>query len=359
MKKLLTLLILTLSTSVFADYLFIVPQKPGSGTSQWAQIVATQLEPFLGEKIHLKHIPGARDIPGFNEFHNSLRVSDKVVMVSHGGNGVSFLQEEVDYDYNDYDSIGLMNLNIIAGKAIGANMTYPTFAAGSGMVPEAFAMALLICGNKSTAIEYYIACFKEHVTWVNGMANSERRLAFKRGELNGTRENPAAYKKHVETNENAEIWFHHGILQADGSHADDPNHPGFQLEILFEERWDAPPSGEFYDAYKLVKSFRDGMQKALWVNKGNPNTFLLRNALHQMSLDPDAVAAIQKKVGNYEWMIGEEGNAQVDTLMELITEDTLKNLIRFNIEALGLASIYKENLIMEVEVPTTSIDVRG
>ena len=361
MKKLLALLILTLSTSVFADYLFIVPQKPGSGTSQWAQIVATQLEPFLGEKIHLKHIPGARDIPGFNEFHNELRVSDKVVMVSHGGNGVSFLQEEVDYDYNDYDSIGLMNLNIIAGKAIGANMTYPTFAAGSGMVPEAFAMALLICGNKSTAIEYYIACFGEHVTWVNGMANSERRLAFKRGELNGTRENPAAYKKHVETNENAEIWFHHGILQADGSHADDLNYPGFQLEILFEELWDAPPSGEFYDAYKLVKSFRDGMQKALWVNKGNQNTFALRNALHQMTLDPDAVAAIQKKVGNYEWKIGEDGNAQVNTLIELITPEALKNLIRFNEEALGLNSIYKDLLVIEVEVPVQleGTDLRG
>ena len=344
MKKLIALCLMAFTTSVFADYLFIVPQKPGSGTSQWAQIVATQLEPFLGEKIHLKHIPGARDIPGFNEFHNSLRVSDKIVMVSHGGNGVSFLQENVDYDYRDYDSIGLMNLNIIVGKATGAIMTHPTFAAGSGKVPEAYAMTLLICGPNKTMVEYVI-CFNEHVTWVNGMSNSERRLAFKRGELNSTRENPAAYKKHVETDENAEIWFHHGILQADGSHADDPNYPGYQLEILFKKRWGVEPSGEFYDAYKLVKSFRDGMQKALWVNKGNQNTFELRNALHQMSLDKDAIAAIEKKVGKYDWKIGDDGNAQVDTLMSFITPEALINLIYFNKEALGLASIYKENLL--------------
>lgn len=361
MKKLIALCLIAFTTSALADYVFVVPQKPGAGTSQWAAIIAEQLEPFLGEKIHIKHIPGARDIPGFNEFHNSLRTSDKIVMVSHGGNGVSFLQENVDYDYNDYDSIGLMNLNIIAGKAIGADMTHPSFAAGSGMVPEAFAMALLICGNKSTSIDYYIACFGEHVTWVNGMSGGERRLAFKRGELNGTRENPAAYKKHVEPNDKAEIWFHHGILQADGSHADDPNYPGFQLEILFEELWDAPPSGEFYDAYKLVKSFRDGMQKALWVNKGNQNTFALRNALHQMSLDPDAVAAIEAKVGKYEWKIGDEGNAHRDTLMSFITEDALRNLIRFNTEALGLASIFKDHLVIEVEVPTQleGTDLRG
>tara|TARA_B100000809_G_scaffold132726_1_gene130508 strand:- start:756 stop:1790 length:1035 start_codon:yes stop_codon:yes gene_type:complete len=344
MKKLLAFLILTLTTSVFADYLFVVPQKPGGGTSQWAQIIATQLEPFLGENITIKHIPGARDIPGFNEFHNSLRISNKVIMVSHGGNGVSFLQENVDYDYRDYDSIGLMNLNIIAAKRIGEDMNYPKFASGGGKVPEAWAMTLLICGPNKTMNEY-LACFKEHVTWVNGMSNSERRLAFKRGELNGTRENPAAYKKHVETDENAEIWFHHGILQADGSHADDINHPGYQLEILFKERWGVEPSGEFYDAYKLVKSFRDGMQKALWVNKGNPNTFLLRNALHQMSLNPNAIAAIQKKVGKYDWKIGDEGNAQVDTLMSFITPKALINLIHFNKEALGLASVYKENLL--------------
>ena len=344
MKKLLTLCLMAFTTSALADYIFVVPQKPGGGTSQWAQIVATQLEPFLGENITIKHIPGARDIPGFNKFHNSLRTSNKIIMVSNGGNGVSFLQEKVDYDYRDYDSIGLMNLNIIAAKRIGENMDYPKFSAGSGKVPEAWAMALLICGPGLTMNEY-LACFKEHVTWVNGMSNSERRLAFKRGELNSTRENPAAYKKHVETDENAEIWFHHGILQADGSHADDPNHPGFQLEILFKERWDVEPSGEFYDAYKLVKSFRDGMQKALWVNKGNQNTFELRNALHQMSLDKDAIAAIEKKVGKYDWKIGDDGNAQVDTLMSFITPEALINLIYFNKEALGLASVYKEKLI--------------
>ena len=35
------------------------------------------------------------------------------------------------------------------------------------------------------------------ITFVKGMKPGERRLAFKRGELNITRENPAAYKKHA------------------------------------------------------------------------------------------------------------------------------------------------------------------
>ena len=345
-KKLLLTAALTMgmATSALADFTMHVPQKPGGGTSVWAEIVAGQLEKFLGEKIVIKHYPGARDIPGFNKWHNELRDDDKVIMVSHGGNGVSFLQEEVDYNYGEYESIGAMNLNIIAGKLKGADMDNPLFAGGSGMVPEAFAMTMLICGPDKS-IDEYVACFKEHVTWVPGMSGGERRLAFKRGELNGTRENPAAYKKHVAPNENAELWFHHGILQADGSHTDDPNYPGYQFEILFEERWGVAPSGEMYDAYVLVKSFRDGLQKALWVNKGNPNAERLQAALTAMAADPEATAIIAKKVGDYSWKIGAEGNAHRDTLMTFITENALRNLVKFNTEALGLKSIYKADLV--------------
>jgi len=334
-----------LATSAIADYTFVVPQRAGQGTTVWAEIIAKELEPFLGESITIKMLPGARDIPGFNEWHNEMRDDDKTVMVSHGGNGVSFLQENVDYDYREYDSVGMMNLNIIAGKRKGENMDKPYFPAGSGMVPEAFAIALMICGpNKS--VEEYIACFKKNVTWVKGMKTAERRLAFKRGELTGTRENPATYKKHVEPDENAELWFHHGLLQPDGSHADDTNYPaGYQVEQIFEARWGVAPSGEFYDTYKLVKSFRDGLQKALWVNKDNPNRDKLAAALTAMSKDPDAIAALIRKNGDYDWYIGEAGDAQRDKLLTFVTASTLQNLVKFNSEALGLASVYKEGLV--------------
>lgn len=350
MKKLLTsaAIALALTTSALADYTLVVPQKPGAGTSVWADIVAKELAKYLGEDVKIQHIPGARDIPGFNKFHNELQNDDKTVMVSHGGNGVAFLQENVEYNYADYDSIGLMNLDIIAGKRKDADMDKPSFAAGSGMVPEAFAIAQLICGPRAS-VDEYVVCFKDNVKWVSGMNGGERRLAFKRGELTGTRENPAAYKKHVQTDTNAELWFTHGILQADGTHADDPNYPGYQFEKLYEQRWGQKPAGEMYDAYKLVKSFRDGMQKALWVRKGNPNTQKLRDALAQVATNPESVAAIQKKVGKYDWLIGDAGNAQRDTLMTFITEPALKNLVKFNGEALGLKSVYKEALVKKEE----------
>jgi hypothetical protein len=312
----------------------------------WTEIVAKELAPFLGEKIIIKTIPGARDIPGFNKFHNDLQKDDKTVMVSHGGNGVAFLQENVDYNYADYTSIGLMNLNIISGiRKDYKSGDKISFAAGSGMVPEAFAMTMLLCGPDLT-MDQYAECFKKNVIWVAGMSGGERRLAFKRGELNGTRENPAAYKKHVASNPDAKVWFTHGILDANtASHMDDPNYPNMQFEILFKNKYGVAPSGEFYDAYKLVKSFRDGMQKAIWVRKDNPNAQKLQDALTAMSKDATAIANIQKKVGKYEWKIGVDGNRQRDVLMTFITKDALRNLVKFNTEALGLKSVYKENLI--------------
>ena len=179
MRKLLMSLVifLGLTTQAVADYTFIVPQKPGGGTSVWAQIVATEMEKYLGEKIILKHIRGARDIPGFNKWHNDMRNDDKVVMVSHGGNGVSFLNEKVDYNYNEYDSVGLMNLNIIVASRKGHNPyggKKTSFAAGSGQIPEGIAMTLLKCGAGLTT-QQYIDCFKRRVNWIKGMKGGQRR----------------------------------------------------------------------------------------------------------------------------------------------------------------------------------------
>jgi hypothetical protein len=117
------------------------------------------------------------------------------------------------------------------------------------------------------------------------------------------------------------------------------------MEILYEAKWGEAPSGPMYDAYVLVKSFRDALQKAFWVNAGNPNAELLQNALLEMSKDPQAIKAIQKKVGKYEWVIGEEGNARRDTLMSFVTEDALRGLVEFSNDALNIKAVYKESIL--------------
>ena len=135
--KLLTSAVAALAitaTTALADITVVNPQKPGGGTTVWTEIIMKELEKHLGERIVIRNIPGARDIPGINKFHNELRFDENTIVVTHGGNGVSFLQEEVDYNYAEYDSIGLMNLNIIMGKVKGADMDKAKFAGTSGAV---------------------------------------------------------------------------------------------------------------------------------------------------------------------------------------------------------------------------------
>jgi len=343
-KTLLALLLMT--TTALADYNLIVPQKPSGGTSVWAQIVVAEWEKHLGEKIKLIYKPGARDQLGPNEFQNKLRFDDKTILVSHGGNGISYLVESVDYNYLDWESIGQMNLNII----VGANKNADTvngpikFPSGSGMTPEVMAITMLLAGPDNDPVK----TFEDKIVWVKGMKGSERRLAFIRGDLNATRENPASYKKHVMPvieKGNAFTWFHHGLLDVStGEHSKDPNFTEPTFEALFEKTHGVAPKGDFYDAYKLVKSWRDALQKAFWVNKGNPNKDKLVASLNKMINDAESVAAIEKKVGRYNWRTGADGDAAVRILKSFITPKALKTLADFKSDQLGYNTMYKEEL---------------
>ncbi len=284
LKKTIMALVL-MTTTALADYNLIVPQKPSGGTSVWAQIVVAEWEKHLGEKINLIYKPGARDQLGPNAFQNELRFDNKTILVSHGGNGISYLVEPVDYNYLDWESIGQMNLNIIVGARKTADVLNGPiqFPSGSGMTPEVMAITMLLAGPNNDPIK----TFQEKIVWVKGMKGSERRLAFIRGDLNATRENPAAYKKHVlpviEKGE-AYTWFHHGLLDVNtGKHSADPNFEEPTFEALYEEMWLTAPSGDFYDAYKLVKSWRDALQKAFWVNKGMDQLAQLKSSLREFT----------------------------------------------------------------------------
>ncbi len=337
-------------TAAQAEYRMIVPQPPGNGTAVWAAIIARHLEKQLGEPIVIQHIPGAKDIPGFNEFHNKLRFDNKTIMVSHGGNGIGYLVDRVDYDYKYYDSIGMMNLNIVVGKKKGDNPIdgrRVKIAGSSGQETDGMAIAMLVCGNLPT-MQKYLDCWNQHVTWVNGVKGSERRLGFMRGEFNVARESVVAWFKHYQRPEAAaELWFHHGVYDfKTRKQLDDPNFSaGFQFETVFQKIHGVEPRGPLYEAYTLSRNFRDVLQKALWVNKGNPNTEKLRAALRKMITDPEASAALEKDTGKYEWILGDDGNQVVGRIRSNITRPKLENMVWWHENAYKFPSVFKENLL--------------
>lgn len=354
MKQLLAGLFLSLVSAIsYADYRMIIPQEPGGGTSVWASIVAKHLEKQLGERIVLVHIPGARDIPGFNKFHNELRRDPKTIMVSHGGNAESFLSEKVDYNYRDYEPIGAQNLSIVTAHRSDfdpyAKGSIIKFASGSGNNPDMMAFTLLVCGELPT-IDDYIACYKKHANYIKGMKPGERRLSFMRGELNTTRESTAAFLKHVQPmidRGQAKLWFSHGVLDLKtGKVVADKNFPSAgSFQEVYRQRWGKEPAGPLYDSYLLVKQYRDALQKALWMDRGNPNAAKVKQALIAMINDPVAMEELKKDSGDYPWMVGDQLTRAVDILQDLTQEQTLKNLSRWQSEAFGVIAVYKPEIV--------------
>jgi|TARA_R110000782_G_scaffold98827_1_gene184298 hypothetical protein len=355
MKKLLMALALFASCNSFATYTFIVAQEPGGGTSLWANIVAMHLEKHLGEKIVIRHIPGARDIPGFNEFHNKLRFDDKTVMVSNGQNAESYLVEDVKYNFADYEPIAGMNLTSVnsylaefdpydASKKL-------TFSYGPGHNIDAMSFVLLMCGNLPT-MNAYLACYRERMIYIKGMDGSSRRLAFLRKELNVTRETTVAHIKHVQpliANQTVKFWFSQGITDLKtGRVVADPNFPAMgSFEQAYIAKWGKKPSGSLFNAYMIAKQYRDVLQKALWMNKGNPNAAKVKSAVAAMLNDPDAVKALQADSGNYQWILGQDLTNAIANLNTQLTEQNLKDLVFWEKEAFDVNAQFKPLLLKQ------------
>lgn len=350
LKYFLVMCLSAMSFAVLADYRMIVPQRPGGGTDVWARIVAAEWEKKLGERIIVVNIPGINDIPGFNQFHNELRKDSKTIMVAHGGNAESYLLHEVDYDYHQYQPIGLQNLTIMTGKRSDSDPYEKLkFAAGSGMNPDLMAMTMLICGPQPD-MKAYLKCYQDRVVYVPGMKGNERRLAYLRGELNATRESPASYFKHSRKVPENQDWFNHGVLDIEtGEIVDDPNFPGMLFSEVYKQKWGVYPAGDFYNAYLLVKQYRDVLQKSLWVDSGNPNAQVLIDSLKATLADPVSRAAIEKQTGTYQWLYGDQVLKAMDTLEKLTTKRALKDLVWWTSVAFNQQAYYKDNIAVNAK----------
>jgi hypothetical protein len=346
MKKFLVILAAIISTSALADYRLIIPQEPGNGTDIWARVVAREWEKKLGEHMVIENIPGANDIPGFNKFHNSLRKDPKVIMVAHGGNGESFLYQNVDYDYKYYDPIGLQNLTIMVGKSKAMDPWKDTikFSNASGSNPDMIAMVMLVCGPGKTLQEYK-DCYKAHFKYVTGMTGNERKLAYMRSETNAVRETPVAYFKNIRPIESNVDWFNPGVLDLKtGKVGVDANFPNVTFTDVYKAKWGVVPSGDLYQAWLLDKNYRDVLQKALFIDKGNPNRDKLRASLKAMLEDPVSLAVIEKETGKYQWILGDDVTKAQASLEALLTKKALKDLVWFISQAFGQEAIYKDNI---------------
>ena len=346
MKFLLAILTAMFAVTAQAEYRMIVPDAPGSGGATWAAVVAKHLGRYTDEPIVLQHVPGARNIPGMNQWHKEFRFDNKTMVVSFGSHAVNFLLEPVDYNFNDYEAIAMENSDIIIGhnKSHDPKTQINKFGGGNALI-DALGVALMICGPQPST-DAYLTCWRERMIWVNGVAGNQIRHMYLRGELNITRDPPASWLRFYEKEPNTSVWFTHGLRDLKtGSQVENPNYSGKRFEDVYRKTWGADPRGDLFETYHLGRTFNNVLQKVIWVNRGNPNANKLRDAVRRMQADPEAMAALEKESGRYEWIVGDRANQIRKDLNAMITEKRLVTLVRWYKEAYNTNSVYKPGLI--------------
>jgi hypothetical protein len=208
-------------------------------------------------------------------------------------------------------------------------------------------MLLMYCGNLDGKIESYKACVDNDMTYVKGVNDKEGTLMFARGEFNVFRGNPTAWTKKISKFDQGELWFTQGVYNPETKQIEtNPNAPGYDFDTVFEKTWGEKPTGELYDAYRLVQFQNDSLQKGLWVNKDAPHRDELVAALKKMLADDESRAIIAKASGGeYQWAIGEDADQIVLDQRAMYTEKKLKDLVWWFNNVFGWEAEFKPHLL--------------
>lgn len=322
MKHMLTLvvgLILT-ATSAMADYRLVVPSPKGTGTAIWADVVASELEKYLGEKVIVENIKGGKGNVGLETFNTKYKNDPKVILLAHGGNANAWLIENVKWSFKDWEPILIQPYNITTTIASDYDWQNDVLnlADCSGCVPETLGWTLLKGWN--------------NINFVRKMSAGDAKQAWLRGDFTYIREPASRHIKNtapmVEDGEAVRL-FNHGMFTPDNGFVQDYNWPDTPTVVdLYKKTFNKEPSGDIYEAYILSAVWRDGLQKGLFMHPG-ANSNEVVQAFETMMANKESREYLISKLGDYPMYFGEESNIIMDSLYSYVTKERLKLLVDF------------------------------
>ena len=178
MRKTITAVVISFFMTVSAmaaDYTIYLPTKPGSGLDQWAQVVIKELKKHIDGDVKSVHIPGARHLIGMNKWNKDNRFKENAITVTGGTTTVNTLVKTgVEYDYRNWDAIGVQLLDIFVGKRkdwdpkSGGMVFGNDHAAG-----DTTGMILMYCGNLDGKIESYKTWVEDEMTYEQGVNDKQ------------------------------------------------------------------------------------------------------------------------------------------------------------------------------------------
>ena len=322
MKFILTLVasLLFTVTSAMAEYRLVVPSPKGTGTAIWADVVAAELEKYLGERVIVENIKGGKGNVGLETFNTKYKDDPKTILLAHGGNANAWLIENVNWSFKNWEPIMIQPYNITT--TIKSDFDWQNeklnLADCSGCVPETLGWTLLIGWD--------------NINFVRKMSAGDAKQAWLRGDFNYIREPASRHIKNtlpmVEDGEALRL-FNHGMFTPNNGFVQDPNWPDTPMVTdLYKDTFGKDPSGDVYEAYILSAVWRDGLQKGLFMHPG-ANTEAVVDAFERMMANEDSRKYLISKLGDYPMYFGEESNIIMDSLYGYVTKERLKLLVDF------------------------------
>tara|TARA_B100000085_G_scaffold61124_1_gene53973 strand:- start:3652 stop:4677 length:1026 start_codon:yes stop_codon:yes gene_type:complete len=322
MKFILTLVasLLFTVTSAMAEYRLVVPSPKGTGTAIWADVVAAELEKYLGERVIVENIKGGKGNVGLETFNTKYKDDPKTILLAHGGNANAWLIENVNWSFKNWEPIMIQPYNITT--TIKSDFDWQNeklnLADCSGCVPETLGWTLLIGWD--------------NINFVRKMSAGDAKQAWLRGDFNYIREPASRHIKNtlpmVEGGEALRL-FNHGMFTPNNGFVQDPNWPDTPMVTdLYKDTFGKDPSGDVYEAYILSAVWRDGLQKGLFMHPG-ANTEAVVDAFERMMANEDSRKYLISKLGDYPMYFGEESNIIMDSLYGYVTKERLKLLVDF------------------------------
>jgi hypothetical protein len=291
----------------------IVPFSPGGGTDIYVRALSPYLEKHLpgNPTVLVRNIPGARGIPGANQFQSRAQPDGTSVIASSASTVANFVfqKSKIEYQLDKWEPIVLSPQGAVtyASTTLGIR--------GPQDLLKLKGQQLVFGGQSASSAElrailpFELLDLKPKYVW--GMNRGPVRLAFERGEVNINYDSTPGYLKGaiqlVKAGKAAPL-YSLGVLDDKGALLRDPNFTDMPNFGEAYERWHGKkPSGQGYEAWLSVMKMLVMLNKALFLPTGTPKPVQLawQGAVKKVLDDPEFQKTAGDIVEGYPQFIGD------------------------------------------------------
>ncbi|MGY6548573.1 MAG: hypothetical protein ACXIU7_06160 [Roseinatronobacter sp.] len=306
----------------------IIPFSAGGGTDTFGRLIATHLGRHIpgNPTVIAENVTGAGGILGSNEFFRAERDGLTLVTASGHLNLRAFLGlEGLEMDLNALVPVVAAPMGHVTALHSNTGVTDPADLLNmQGRITKGITDPVGLI-ESLVALELFGIEYRP-VPGYGGRGDT--RLAFERGELMINTQSTPAFNASVTPlieDGTAIAAYAIGFIDADGNPVRDPGAPDIiTAPELYQQIHGEMPSGEAWEAYKIVANLVQNTRGTIWVFEDAPEEALaaLREGVDAMVLDPDFQAAAADILEGYEVISG-AGLDQIKAELDAAPEDVL------------------------------------